>query len=99
MAEPANDFTLADPDILTVDDVASLLRICVDTVRRIPHERLPVHRPGKRNLYFREDVIRYVKSCRVLPNANIDTLLTEIEGGVIRSLKDGARERSRRRAL
>ena len=38
-----------------------------DTVRRIPCYRLPAYRPGKRNLYLREQVIRYVKSCRVQP--------------------------------
>jgi hypothetical protein len=69
-----------DPDVLVVDQVAHVMRCSVDTVRRIPRSDLPYHRPGKHNLYFREDVLRYVRSRRVSVNSvNVDALLAEIE--------------------
>ncbi len=88
---------LLDREILTIEDVASLLRCSPDTVRRIPRDRLPAYRPGKRNLYLRDDIMRYVRSCRVHA-VDVDSLITEIEHNVLRSSVDDVRERSRRRA-
>ncbi|PQA85839.1 helix-turn-helix domain-containing protein [Hyphococcus luteus] len=52
----------ADPDLLSISDVACVLRCTEDTVRRIPRNDLPVHRVGKSNLYFREDLLRFVRT-------------------------------------
>lgn len=71
-----------DPDVLVVEQVAHLMRCSVDTVRRIPREDLPYSRPGKHNLYFREDVLRYVRTRRIERTAvsvNVDALLADIE--------------------
>ena len=88
---------LLDLDIFTVEEVATLLRCSPDTVRRIPRDRLPAYRPGKRNLYLRDDIMRYVRSCRVQA-VDVDSLITEIECDVLGSSVDDVRERSRRRA-
>ena len=87
-------------DLLTITEVADLLKCCVRTVREIPDHQLAVHRVGKENLYFRADVIRYVRLyCRVGAQAPaaVDQLLSEIQEDVVGSPLDGVRERSRRR--
>ena len=90
---------LLDPDFLTIEDVSLLLRCSPDKVYRIKHDQLPVGRPGKRNIYLREDVIRYVRvHCRVQPRPEIDELVNEIEADMLHSATDGVRERSFRRA-
>ncbi len=83
-------------EVLTVEGVAALLWCSPDTVRRVPRDRLPVYRVGKRNLYLREDIIRFIRSCRVT-SVDVDALLPEIERGVLGLGSDGVRERSRRR--
>ena len=81
-------------DILVTEDVARILHCAVDTVRRIPRDELPVYRgPGRYNLYLREDVIRYVRTRRVI-GPNIDRMLAEIEGSVISSVPGNVRGRS-----
>ena len=85
---------VADADILVTEDVASMLHCAVDTVRRIPRDELPVYRgPGRYNLYLREDLIRYVRTRRVI-GPNIDRILAEIEASVITSSTDSVRGRS-----
>ena len=87
-----------DVDFLTIQCVSRLLRCSVDHIYRIPDDQLPVYRPGKRNLYLRLDVIRYLKlHCRVQPRPALDRLVKEIEIDVLESRLDGARERSSRR--
>ncbi len=83
-------------DVLTIEEVSSLLHCSPDTIRRKPRDQLPVYRVGKGNIYLREDVIRYVKSRRV-QSTNIDALLAEIESGVVQPAGDGVRGRSQRR--
>ena len=95
-SDPGADMRPMDSDILSIEEVSDLIRCAVDTVRRIPRDRLPVYRPGKRNLYLREDVIRYVRSCRVQDRA-IEELVSEVEREVLDSTRDDVRERSRRR--
>ncbi len=64
-----------DTDILVIEDVARLLHCSVDTLRRVPKEELPVYRgPGRKHLYLREDIIRFVR-CRRITGPNIDNLL------------------------
>ena len=63
----------SDPDVMTLEDVAQALECSVDTLRRIPQAKLPAYRVGKVNLYFREDMLRYVRSRpadRTAPRAN-----------------------------
>ena len=67
-----------DPDLLSVQEVASALRCSEDTVRRIPRAALPVYRVGKANLYFREDVLAFVRKRGV---ASVD----EIKGRSVKS--------------
>ena len=98
MSELRELISLLDPDILTVNDVAALLRCAVDTARRIPSDQLPVYRVGKRNLYLRDDVFRYLRlHCRVQPRPGIDELVSEIEADLLDSRLDGVRRRSFRR--
>ena len=56
-----------DRDLLSVAEVAAALRCAEDTVRRIPRAALPVYRVGKANLYFREDVLAFVRRRGVSP--------------------------------
>ncbi len=85
-------------EVLTVEGVAALLWCSPDTIRRMPRDRLPVYRVGKRNLYLRDDVIRFVRSCRVTSvGLDVDSLISEIEQDLLGSAPDGVRERSRRR--
>jgi hypothetical protein len=52
-----------DGDILSVDQVAATLRCSVDQARRIPRTELPAYQgPGKYVLYFRDDVLSYLRS-------------------------------------
>ena len=74
-----------DVDVLVIEDVARLLRCSVDTLRRVPKDELPVYRgPGRKHLYLREDVIRFVR-CRRITGPDIDNLLHEIASAVIHS--------------
>lgn len=57
--------------LLTIDEAAKLLRCSTDTLYRVPADQLPVCRPGKVNLYHREDVLRYASStARARPTVN-----------------------------
>lgn len=80
--------------ILTIDDLAWLLRSSVDTVRRIPRDRLPAYRgPGRYRLYFLDDLRLYVRSGGLLrPGA--DEILSAVAGQVLESRSDSGRERS-----
>lgn len=78
----------ADPDLLSVREVADALRCSEDTAWRIPCAALPAYRVGKANLYFREDVLAYVRSRSVGSDcaadedcdagARIDRLITDV---------------------
>ncbi len=53
--------------LLTTNEVAQLLGASVDTVYRISREELPAHRgAGKGTMYFKDDVLSYVKKRPVL---------------------------------
>ncbi len=81
-------------DVLTIEDVSTLLHCSIDTLRRIPKEELPVYRgPGRKHLYLREDIIRFVR-CRRITGPDIDNLLREIETAVLHSEPDSVRGRS-----
>ena len=85
-----------DHDVLTVVGVAGVLRCAEDTVRRIPRDELPVYRAGKRNLYLRDDLLRYVRSRRVGQSA-ADLARRDVVDDVLGLRTDDARVRSRRR--
>jgi len=92
-----------NPDLLSVKEVGGALRCSEDTVRRIPPAALPVYRVGKSNLYFREDVLRYVRSRPVRPRletsndfavADIDVLLREVLNGDAVDVREPAERRA-----
>ncbi len=90
----ANGSGSPDVDILVIEDVARLLHCSVDTLRRVPKEELPVYRgPGRKHLYLREDIIRFVR-CRRITGPDINNLLREIESAVLHSEPDSVRGRS-----
>lgn len=61
-AQHPERFHADDPDVLTVDKVAAMLRCSVDQARRIPRTELPAYQgPGKYLLYFRQDVMSYLR--------------------------------------
>lgn len=67
---------LIDPDILSVADVARILRASIYTIRHIPKEDLPVYDgPGRPNLYLRDDLKIYIRQRRI--NAPISSSLID----------------------
>ena len=77
-----------DPDLLSVQEVAAALRCSEDTARRIPRAALPVYRVGKANLYFREDVLAFVRRRGVAPVEEINRRSTKSTGGAPTKGKD-----------
>ena len=77
-----------DPDLLSVQEVAAALRCSEDTVRRIPRASLPVYRVGKANLYFREDVLAFVRRRGVAPVEKINGRSVKSTGGAPTKGKD-----------
>lgn len=59
-----NESDGAGPDFLFVENVAAMLSVNVDFVRRIPRADLPASRAGQRLIYAREDVEEYLGSRR-----------------------------------
>lgn len=52
-----------DQPVLTIQGVAELLHVTVGTVRKIPSSELPsTKKPGRRKLYLKEDVERYLRA-------------------------------------
>lgn len=89
-----------DRDLLVVEQVAAVMRCSVDTVRRIPRDELPYSRPGLRNLYLREDVVKYVRRRRIerTPIAvDVDALLADIEGGKVTRLPTSRQTKAQRK--
>ena len=86
-----------DADILIIEDAAEILHCSVDTLRRVPKHQLPAYSgPGRKNLYLRDDIIRYVKEHRIIcPNVN--RLVAEIEQSVLMSAPDSVRGHSQQR--
>ena len=90
--------SFVDADLMTITEVAKFLHCSEYHLYHIPRSQLWFYRAGKKNLYFRGDVIRYVRvHCRVQPRPGVDELLSEIEADLLDSPTDGVRERSRRR--
>lgn len=73
------DHKAADSDILVIEDVAEILHCSVDTVRRIPKHQLPAYSgPGRKNLYLRDDIIKFLKTRRI-DSVNVNRILADIE--------------------
>lgn len=54
-------------DILTLPEIARLLRCTIDTARRVPRTELPVYRgSGRARLYLRDDLRHYLRQRRIL---------------------------------
>lgn len=93
-----------DPDLLSAPEVAAALRCSEDTVRRIPRAALPAYRVGKANLYFREDVLAFVRSksvtcdCTADENGDAGTQIDQLITDVLESPRFVVRASSERRA-
>ncbi len=73
------DHKAAASDILVIEDVAELLHCSVDTLRRIPKHQLPAYSgPGRKNLYLRDDIIKFLKTRRI-DSVNVNRILADIE--------------------
>ena len=77
-----------DPDLLSVQKVAAALHCSEDTVRRIPRAALPVYRVGKANLYFRKDVLAFVRKRGVASVEEIKGRSVKSTGGAPTKGKD-----------
>lgn len=65
-AGAAAEFWPVDSDILTLAEVAFILRSTVDTIRRIPRSELATFRgPGRERLYLRRHVIAYLEARQI----------------------------------
>ena len=52
----------SDTEILSIEEVAGILKCSIDRIRRIPRRELPARTgPGRGLLYLRVDLIAYVK--------------------------------------
>lgn len=86
-----------DVEILTIEGVAELLHCSVQTARNIPTNELPRYDgPGRRLLYLREEVVRYVRSVQRI-NPAADELMRDIESEQLESPPDSGRRRRRGR--
>ena len=94
---------LQDADLLSIVEVAAKLRCSEDTVRRIPASDLQVYRVGKSNLYFREDLLRYVRRRAVSKGVTAETVesgvnVDDVVAEMLGSGRANMREPSERRA-
>ena len=81
------DHKAVDGDILVIEDVAELLHCSVDTLRRVPKHQLPAYSgPGRKNLYLRDDIIKFLKTRRI-DSVNVNRILADIE----EELQNGSR--------
>ena len=63
----------------TAEGLAEAFQCSVDTVLRIPRDKLPVYRVGKRNLYIPDDMIRFLRlHCRKGSDQNIEEILDDL---------------------
>lgn len=86
-----DDLDRIDGDVLSIHGVARLLFVSVDTVRRIPFSDLAYTTgPGRRNLYLRKDVERYIRT-KINEQYDGDKVLSDRKHQ-IDSLADSVRE-------
>jgi hypothetical protein len=86
-----DDLDRIDGPVLSIQGVARLLFLSVNTVRHIPFAELPYSTgPGRRNLYLIGDIIRYMRS-RINEQFHGDKVLSDRKRQ-IDSLADSVRE-------
>lgn len=84
-----------DCDVLTVQGVAEYLHCSEMKVRAIPEDHLPRYfGPGRRLLYFKEDVHRYLRSNGRRKGAVDDDIVGRAKARAVGSLSDSGRRRS-----
>lgn len=65
-AEADSSSLIFDRDILSLPEVALILRCTEDTARRIPRSELGVYLgPGRARLYLRDDIKHYLRQRRI----------------------------------
>lgn len=86
-----------DSEVLTVEGVAAYLHCSVAAARSIPENKLSRRSgPGRRVLYLKDDVIRYLRStARTRPGID-DDMVRDVEAKVLGSKSDSGRRRSRK---
>ena len=53
-------------ELFTVPEVADMLRVCDETVRRLQHgRRIPFHKVGGRVRFLKSDIVEYIDKQRV----------------------------------
>lgn len=55
----------ADIELLTIDEVAKLLRVSPMTVRRLQGSQIPFIKVGGRIRFTKTDIVEYIKRARV----------------------------------
>lgn len=87
----------SDADVLTVDEVASLLKMSVDSVRRIDFTALPHtgrRGAGRNALYLRENVLQYLRTVTMAEiEARSSNMNSEATENQIDRISDGVRRR------
>lgn len=83
LKRPERGKPVEDKDVLVIEQVADMLHCSVQSARNIPEDELPRHHgPGKRLLYMREDVLRYVRGQK-RANPAADDLMRDVEAGLL----------------
>ncbi len=88
---------LLDVDVLSAQEVALLLRMSVDSVRRIDYSALPHtgrNGAGRNALYLREDVLEYLRNLiSAEKEAHSSNMNSEVIENQIDQISDGVRRR------
>ena len=86
-----------DTEVFTVEGLAEFLHCSAAAVRGIPASELPRRRgPGRRVLYLREEVIRYLRRGERSPAGITPDMVRQAEAKVIGSESDSGRRPRRR---
>lgn len=99
--EQAINLARIDTEILTVEGVAEYLHCSTAKVRTIPEAHLSRHLgPGRRLLYFKEDVHRYLRSNGGKRKGGVDDeMIGRAKARVLGSTTDSGRRRSRKKEI
>lgn len=82
--------------LLTYKQVALMLRMSEDTVRRISTAELPRYKPGKTILFDVDDVKLYLRTYKKISGCNGNNV-SQAQRNLIELCADSARSRSRER--
>lgn len=97
--EAARKLRRIDTEVLTVEGVAEFLHCSVAAARSIPADQLPRHSgPGRRGLFLKEDVVRYVRgNSKVRSGVVDDDMVRRSKARALGSVSDSGRRRSRKK--